>query len=64
LRVNGVPRPWRQEYLLSELLAELDAQGFGIAIERNGEVVRRAAQAHILLAPGDRIEVVRLVGGG
>ncbi len=64
LRVNGVPRPWRPEYRLQELLEELEATGLGVAIERNGEVVRRAQLEQVVLAPGDRIEVVRLVGGG
>jgi sulfur carrier protein len=37
---------------------------YGSAVERNGEVVRRADWARTALDPGDRLEVVRLVGGG
>jgi sulfur carrier protein len=64
LMVNGVARPWRPGFDVASLLEELDATGFGVAVERNGEVVRRAAHAATVLEPGDRIEVVRLVGGG
>lgn len=64
LLVNGRARPWRPGLTLAELLRELEADGVGVAAERNGAVVRRADHARTELAPGDRIEVVRLVGGG
>lgn len=64
LLVNGRPRPWRPGLTLAELLRDLEADGAGVAAERNGAVVRRADHARTELAPGDRIELVRLVGGG
>jgi thiamine biosynthesis protein ThiS len=64
MTVNGRPRPWRAGLTLGELLRELGAEGMGVAAERNGQVVRRADFERTELAPGDRIEVVRLVGGG
>jgi thiamine biosynthesis protein ThiS len=33
-------------------------------VERNGEIVPRAAYGSTLLTPGDRLEVVHAVGGG
>ena len=35
-----------------------------IAVERNGEIVPKAAYADIVLADGDSIEIVSFVGGG
>ena len=35
-----------------------------IAIEINGEIVPRSTFAERRIAPGDRIEIVRAVGGG
>ena len=62
--VNGESRPWRPDWTVTALLEELGATGPGVAVERNREVVRRAEQPATRLEPGDRIEVVRLVGGG
>ncbi|MDA1260775.1 MAG: sulfur carrier protein ThiS [Planctomycetota bacterium] len=62
--MNGRPLPWRPQFTLAALLQELGAAGVGIAVERNAHVVRRGEHAVILLEPGDRIEIVRLVGGG
>jgi sulfur carrier protein len=33
-------------------------------VERNGEIVPKSRQGDTLLLDGDRIEVVRAVGGG
>ncbi len=39
-------------------------EGKRIAVERNGEIVPRSHHTDTPLAMGDRIEVVRAVGGG
>lgn len=62
--VNGRPLPWRPGWTVEALLAEREASGPGVAVERNGAVVRRAEHGGTALQPGDRIEIVRLVGGG
>jgi sulfur carrier protein len=62
--VNGRPQPWRPDLSVAHLLQELGLPGSGVAVERNGRVVRRADQAQSILEPGDRVELVRLVGGG
>jgi len=62
--LNGRPRPWRSGLTVADLLRELGAEGPGVAVERNGAVVRRADHGRTPVAPGDRIEVVRLGGGG
>jgi sulfur carrier protein len=38
--------------------------GKKVAVERNGEIVPRAAHGATLLADGDRLEIVVAVGGG
>lgn len=62
--VNGRPHPWRPNLTLTDLLQELGAASGPVAAELNGRVVRRAAHSQTPLAPGDQIELVRLVGGG
>ncbi len=62
--INGVPQDWREAWPISELLLEMGAKGPGVAVERNGEVVRKAKYETTFLFPGDKIEVLRLVGGG
>lgn len=63
-QLNNRSQPWRAGLTVAQLLAELDATGPGVAVERNGDVVRKAEHEATLIQPGDQIEVVRLVGGG
>jgi sulfur carrier protein len=49
---------------ISSLLEQLEAQGPGVAVELNEQVIPRLQHPDTLIEPGDRIEVVRLVGGG
>ncbi len=49
---------------VADLAAWLKLPAFGSAVELNGAVVRRADHATTPLVEGDRLEVVRLVGGG
>lgn len=62
--VNGRLLPWRPQLTLAALLQELGAAAGPVAVERNGRVVRRADHPSTVLEPGDRLEIVRLVGGG
>ena len=64
IRVNGREWPWRPGLRLREVLTELAAAERGVAVERNREVVPRAAIDEVVLAAGDEIEVVQLVGDG
>jgi thiamine biosynthesis protein ThiS len=64
LILNGEARELPNLTTLAELAAWLQLPAFGSAIELNGEVVRRAHHAATPLREGDRLEVVRLVGGG
>ncbi len=64
LILNGAPREAPELATLADLAAWLALPAFGSAIELNGEVIRRADHPATPLKEGDRLEVVRLVGGG
>jgi sulfur carrier protein len=65
LRINGEIRE-APEHLatVADLATWLDLPTFGSAIELNNEVIRRIDHPVTHLKEGDRLEVVRLVGGG
>lgn len=49
---------------VADLARWLELPAFGSAVELNGEVIRRAEHGATPLQEGDRLEIVRLVGGG
>ncbi|MEX0703971.1 MAG: sulfur carrier protein ThiS [Planctomycetales bacterium] len=62
--LNGESRSVGPGTTVAALLAELGRTSRGVAVERNEDVVPRARHAECILEPGDRIEIVTLVGGG
>jgi sulfur carrier protein len=62
--VNGKPRELAQPISLAALLEQLEVPLRGVAVEVNLQVVPRSQHAEQLLADGDRLEIVSLVGGG
>ena len=65
LRINGEVREAPDRLAtVADLATWLDLPAFGSAIELNGEVIRRVDHPATLLKEADRLEVVRLVGGG
>jgi len=64
LLINGEHREPPALQTVADLATWLGLPAFGSAIELNGEVVRRASHAATPLKDDDRLEVVRLVGGG
>ena len=64
LFINGQERPTPGLSTVAELAVWLQLPAFGAAIELNGEVIRKAEHHTTALKDGDRLEVVRLVGGG
>lgn len=49
---------------VGELLRHLELLGQRVAVERNGTVIRRSDLEQTPLEEGDRLEIVRFVGGG
>ena len=64
IEVNGLAREIDAGATVTDLLRELGVSGGPVAVERNREIVPRAAHASTALAAGDRVEVVQFVGGG
>ena len=65
--LNGQPRTVDldpQTATLEALIAALEMKQDRIAVERNGEIVRRTEWATTVVQSGDRFEIVHFVGGG
>jgi thiamine biosynthesis protein ThiS len=64
LIINGERREAPALATVADLARWLELPAFGSAVELNGQVVRRIEYPERGLGDGDRLEVVRLVGGG
>ena len=64
VQINGEIRNVADHSILSDLVDELSLAPARIAVELNGEVVRRNKWTETVLSEGDRLEVVHFVGGG
>ncbi len=62
--MNGEPREIEPGTTVARLLDVLEMQPRYLAVERNFELVPRARHAECVLAEGDKLEIVTLVGGG
>ncbi|MEX2516824.1 MAG: sulfur carrier protein ThiS [Gammaproteobacteria bacterium] len=63
IQLNGQPRTLAENYTLASLVDELQLTG-RLAVEINGDIVPRRRFAEHPLHDGDRIEIVRAIGGG
>jgi len=64
LKINGEDRTVCDGITLAELLEQLELAGKYVAVERNREVISFRTYAETILAEGDCLEIVTLVGGG
>ena len=62
--VNGEAREAALGVNVIQLLVALGIQGGRVAIERNMQILPRAAWAETPVVDGDRYEIVQFVGGG
>ncbi|MEZ4384337.1 MAG: sulfur carrier protein ThiS [Nannocystaceae bacterium] len=62
--LNGEPHALDTSRTVAELIVELGLDARQVAVERNREIVPKAAHATTVLADGDRLEIVTFVGGG
>lgn len=62
--INGHPRQLTAPLTVSAYLASLGLDMRYVAVARNGDVVDASRFGDVLIADGDRLEVVRPVGGG
>ena len=49
---------------VTDMLADMDISGQRVAVELNEEIVSKAKYGETVLKDGDKVEVVRFVGGG
>jgi len=64
IRLNGDAREIDGGLSVGALLALLGVPVPGAIVERNGEVVQRSRFDEQVVGAGDRVEIVRLMGGG
>lgn len=64
ITVNGEARELQSAVTIAGLLSLLGLPNGKIAVERNLEIVPQSTYDEIILADGDRIEIVHFIGGG
>jgi sulfur carrier protein len=64
LTVNGKPRTIEHPTTLLDFLEQLGVNPHTVAVEHNGEIIRRERYGEAQLQAGDVLEIVRMVGGG
>ena len=64
LQVNGKQVELEAPIPLVLYLEQLGVNPRTVAVEHNGEIIQRASFASVVLNQGDRVEIVRMVGGG
>lgn len=64
LQVNGKPIQLEGPTPLLAYLDDLGVNPQAVAVEHNGDILERAAYETVTLHEGDRVEIVRMVGGG
>ncbi|MFN7020797.1 MAG: sulfur carrier protein ThiS [Phycisphaerales bacterium] len=62
--VNGTPRQIPDRASVATLLVELKLDQRACAVEVNRTIVPKPRHPEHVLAEGDRVEIVTLVGGG
>jgi thiamine biosynthesis protein ThiS len=64
LQVNGKRVELERPTPLLRYLEQLGVEAGAVAVEHNGEIIQRPAYESVVLREGDRVEIVRMVGGG
>jgi thiamine biosynthesis protein ThiS len=64
LTVNGKARDAQGAGTIKEFLEANGLKPALVAVEHNGEIVRRERFGEVALAEGDQLEIIHMVGGG
>ena len=64
IELNGATREVEDGATVAGLVESLGLRPEVVAVEVNRSLVRKDRRGEVRLAPGDRVEVVTLVGGG
>ena len=62
--LNGREEELNEEMTIAQLIEARGINGTNIIVERNYELVKSQHWSEVLLQEGDRLEILRLVGGG
>ena len=62
--INGKPVDLERPTALMDYLEKAGVNARTVAIEHNGEIIARTSFTRVTLREGDRVEIVRMVGGG
>lgn len=62
--VNGKPRQIEPGATVGDYLRQLGINPLAVAVEHNGAVLKRELFDATPIREGDRLEVVRMMGGG
>ena len=64
IQLNGDPYEIYNGSSLNELLNTLKIKKNKVAIEVNGEIVEKKKYSNLILRKGDKVEIVKFIGGG
>jgi thiamine biosynthesis protein ThiS len=64
LRINGKTVELAEPTPLLAYLEQLGVNPRAVAVEHNGEIIERSGYESVTLRDGDKVEIVRMVGGG
>jgi thiamine biosynthesis protein ThiS len=62
--LNGDPYELAEPLTIDDLLATLDIDPRGVAVEHNLTIVKRDGFNSTVVQSGDQVEIVNFVGGG
>ncbi len=64
IQLNGDSYEINKGTNLNELLNKLKIQKNKVAIEVNGEIIEKNKYPNLILGKGDKVEIVKFIGGG
>lgn len=64
ITINGEARRIAGGISIAALMAQIGLNPKKVAVERNLEIVPRSTLGSVMLADGDALEIVHIVGGG
>jgi sulfur carrier protein len=64
IRVNGQNRLLEDRKSILELLRMLEIPCRGVIVEKNRRIVDKSLIDRVILKDGDKVEIIRIVGGG
>lgn len=62
--INGETKELAESTTLAQVLEQYRIKAGSVVVEVNLDIIPRDQLGGIVLKPGDRVEIVRLVGGG